>query len=240
MRAFTLGVTQGYEYAAYYLALLFFVLLLGIVLTREIALRLKGSSLFFKKAPQPHKHGYIGFSYLMLLLLGFWHSSSLVMDSKLLHEKHMIIGSVIPLAVYDILLGVMGIVLTLTASRDFPHKTIKNVASGTLDEHATVTYSEMIEHAFYQGLNLAQITFFHCLTRYGTFLFAKIILYLLLTALWLVRDHFPVNKFSDNYTKKENVQSTLLIKALYRIKKYQYVFYKHFIFFGLSLSMVSQ
>ena len=161
MRMFTLGVTQGYEYTAYYLALLFFVLLLGIVLTRELALRLKGSSLFFKKAPQPHKHGYIGFSYLMLLLLGFWHSSSLVMDSKLLPEKHMIIGSVIPLAVYDILLGVMGIVLTLTASRDFPHKTIKNVASGTLDEHATVTYSEMIEHAFYQGMNLAQITFLH-------------------------------------------------------------------------------
>ncbi len=239
---FTPTATQGYEYAAYVLSFVFFLSLFGIVITKEVSLRSNGSSLFFKKAPQPYKHGYIGFAYLLLLLLGFWHSSSLVTDSKSLQgtKQHMIIGTLIPLAIYDILLGVMGIVLTLTASRDFPHKTIKNVASGTLDEHATVTYSEMIEHAFYQGLNLAQIIFFHFLTHYGTFLFAKIILYLLLTGLWLFRDKFPVNKFSDNYNKKENVKSTFLIKTLYRIKKYQYVFYKHFIFFGLSLSMVSR
>lgn len=234
--------TQGYEYAAYVLSSIFFLSLLGIVVTKEISLRFNGSSLFFKKAPQPYKHGLFGFAYLLLLLLGFWHSASLVTDSKTLQgtKQHMIIGTLMLLAVYDILLGLLGILLTLSASRDFPHKTVKNVASGTLDEHATVTYSEMMEHLFYQGLNLAQIIFFHFLTHYGTFLYAKIVLYLLLTGTWLLRDKFPVNKFSDNYDKKENVKSTFLIKALYRIKKYQYVFYKHFIFFGLSLSMVSR
>ena len=58
---------------------------------------------------------------------------------------------------YDIMLGVLGIATAYTAASDFkiahsgPH--IRNKASGVLDEDATVTYSEMIEHVFYQILN---------------------------------------------------------------------------------------
>ena len=57
------------------------------------------------------------------------------------------------------MLGLSGTALTLTAARDFgpAHGRVRNVASGALDEKATVTSSEMIEHAFYQLLNLAQV-----------------------------------------------------------------------------------
>jgi hypothetical protein len=58
--------------------------------------------------------------------------------------------------IYDSILGVLGIALTLSAAGDFQHKNVKNVASGVLDEHATVTYGEMIEHSFYQ------VSFFDC------------------------------------------------------------------------------
>ena len=48
-----------------------------------------------------------------------------------------------------------GTTATLTAATDFQHhKHAKNKASGTLDEQSTVTYSEMMEHSFYQMLNL--------------------------------------------------------------------------------------
>lgn len=62
---------------------------------------------------------------------------------------------------YDIILGVLGTTLALSAAFEFKHKHVRNVASGTLDEHATVTFAEMIEHSFYQGLNLFQIMFLH-------------------------------------------------------------------------------
>ena len=52
---------------------------------------------------------------------------------------------------------------------------------------------------------------------------------------WLVRDQFPVNKFSDNYTKGQN--KTSLISLLYRAKKYQYIFYKHVLLHGLNVSV---
>ena len=56
------------------------------------------------------------------------------------------------------------------------------------------------------------------------------------TSPWLFRDFFPINKFSDNYTKIDE-KSTWLIRALYRVKKYQYVFYKHFLLHGLNISV---
>ena len=60
--------------------------------------------------------------------------------------------------VYDICIGILGTAATLTAARAFPHKTLVNAPgqSGTLSEHAYVTQSEMIEHSFYQMLNLIQ------------------------------------------------------------------------------------
>jgi hypothetical protein len=63
----------------------------------------------------------------------------------------------------------------------------------------------------------------------------RVVLLFLVTSPWLVRSWFPVNKFSDNYIK-ENEKSTPLVKLLYRIKKYQYVFYKHFVLHGLNIS----
>jgi len=53
---------------------------------------------------------------------------------------------------HAILLPAVGIVLSLTAAFDFrkAHARVKNVASGTLDDDQTVTFSEMVEHSFYQ------------------------------------------------------------------------------------------
>ena len=50
-----------------------------------------------------------------------------------------------------------------SAAEDFKwlHRNVKNKASGVLDREATVTYNEMIEHVFYQILNLVQILFLH-------------------------------------------------------------------------------
>ena len=59
---------------------------------------------------------------------------------------------------YDIYLGCSGMLLAYTAARDFPLRTIRNAPgqSGTLSEKAIVTQAEMIEHLFYQFLNLWQ------------------------------------------------------------------------------------
>jgi hypothetical protein len=136
---------------------------------------------------------------------------------------------------YDVVLGIIGISLALSAAFEFKHKNVRNVASGTLDEHATVTYGEMIEHSFYQGINLVQIVFLHCITPHIPQV-QRIFWALLVTSPWLIRKYFPVNHFSDNYTKIDE-KSTDFIRLLYRIKKYQYVFYKHFLLHGLNLSV---
>ena len=86
-------------------------------------------------------HRVSGAIYLLWLLIGYTKAIFIDIDTDI----------DIPIGIYDIVLGILGIILTLTAARDFKHKGIKNVASGTLDEHATVTNDEMIEHSFYQG-----------------------------------------------------------------------------------------
>lgn len=191
--------------------------------------------LFFVRKGQ--KHALTGLCYLLWLVLGFgdaiWPSLS---GSAAVRHFY-----------YDVILGCLGTVLTLSAAYGFNHQRIQNVASGTLDEHATVTHAEMIEHSFYQLLNLAQVVFLH-----GTaYLFASdtssssptidrkllgLALALVPTALWLVRDRFPVHPFSANYVKIDE-RSTVLVRLLYRLKKYQYVFYKHFMLHGLNLSV---
>jgi hypothetical protein len=52
-------------------------------------------------------------------------------------------------------------VLSLTAAFEFQHKRVKNVASGALDPHATISHSEMIEHAWYEALNCGQALYLH-------------------------------------------------------------------------------
>lgn len=68
--------------------------------------------------------------------------------------------------IYDVALSCLGILATLTAARDFPHRKVRNQPgqSGTLSVHATVTQGEMMEHAFYQFLNLCQALYLHWLT----------------------------------------------------------------------------
>jgi hypothetical protein len=142
--------------------------------------------------------------------------------------------------VYDIFLGIIAITATLTAAFDFQkaHSHVKNVASGTLEKEATVTYSEMIEHSFYQILNLLQILFIHSLVIIDNYpLHTRLFFAFIASSFWFFRSLFPVNKFSDNYTKGQDTLS--LISILYRTKKYQYVFYKHFLLHGLILSLAA-
>ena len=53
---------------------------------------------------------------------------------------------------------------------------------------------------------------------------------------WCWRSYFPVNSFSANYVKVGR-NSTQLTRLLYRIKKWQYVFYKHCLLHGLNASV---
>lgn len=185
--------------------------------------------LFFHLIAQPRvftkrhgrRHAITGAIYLCWLLLGF------------VDAVYSING--FTAWIYDALLGVLGILLTLSAAADFQHKKVKNVASGTLDEHATVTHGEMIEHAYYQGINLIQITYLHAL-QLSINLGLRVVCCLLVTAPWYLRDLFPVNRFSDNYNKIDS-KSNAFIRLLYRLKKYQYVFYKHFLLHGLNISL---
>ena len=90
------------------------------------------------------RHAQTGLAYLTWLAVGF------------LSTIFMTVNTATAVA-FDAVLGTLGISLTLTAAHEFGHKNVRNRASGTLDEDATVTYDEMIEHAFYQGLNLFQV-----------------------------------------------------------------------------------
>lgn len=176
--------------------------------------------MFLKK--HGRKHALTGLAYLLLITLEF------------VDIVKPICPTWFPIA-FHIVLGIAGTTLTLLAAIEFQHKNVKNFASGTLDEHATVTYNEMIEHAFYQGLNLLQIIYLH-LIQPEMPLVARLGLLSVVTLPWYFRDRFPVNRFSDNYNEID-VRSSFLIRLLYRIKKYQYVFYKHFLLHGLNITV---
>ena len=55
----------------------------------------------------------------------------------------------------------------LSAAFDFhrAHAQVQNRASGALEQEATITYSEVLEHSFYQMLNIAHIVFLHGVCR---------------------------------------------------------------------------
>ena len=157
---------------------------------------------------------------------------------------------------YDVILGGLGILATLTAARDFPHKLVANATgqSGTLNKKAIVTQSEMLEHAFYQGLNLCQALYLHAQYRhrhtnendYASMVYRMSLLFLV-TAPWLVRHWFPVSSFSHNWNKRyqnkndndRQISGSHLEVILYRIKKSQYLFYKHVIFHGVNISVAT-
>jgi len=146
---------------------------------------------------------------------------------------------------YDTILGFLGITTTLTAARDFPHKYVQNAKgqSGSLSQKALVTQREMVEHSFYQALNLLQAWYLHYLSTTSTtasgFWHPWLALWLV-TSPWLVRGYFPVHSFSHNWNVTPEHQRTPQETVLYRIKKGQYLFYKHVLLHGLNISMALQ
>ncbi len=174
------------------------------------------------------RHAKTGAAYLAWLAIGF--------ISMITSFTGTNVG--MPPVVYDTVLGALGIALTLTAARDFGHKNVHNRASGTLDEDATVSYDEMIEHAFYQGVNLVQALFLAFVSQPSTSLCARAAAACACTAPWLFRSAFPVHSFSKNYSDSSSQSQHFIIRFLYRIKKWQYVFYKHCLLHGLNVSLV--
>jgi len=172
------------------------------------------------------RHRLVGLLYLLCLGVGFFDLFAQKELSKF---------------VFHVVLGITGTVLTLTAAYDFKfHEKVRNHASGTLEKETKVSFDEMIEHSFYQGLNLAQIVFLHLVggvNEGGEITFVERgVLLCFATAPWLIRSRFPVNSFSKNYANIPLQEySTELL--LYRIKKWQYVFWKHCLFHGLNISL---
>ena len=155
---------------------------------------------------------------------------------------------------FDVLLGVAGTTLTLTAAYDFKHAheedRVRNKASGPLDPDQTVTFEEMLEHSFYQALNLCQVAFLHLVARVDESdralgrrhmslgsLAPRLTLLSAVTVPWVFRGAFPTNRFSDNYDAKKGRDPWGVTSLLYRMKKYQYVFYKHFMLHGLNVGV---
>jgi hypothetical protein len=140
---------------------------------------------------------------------------------------------------YDTVLGLLGITTTLTAARDFPHKLVKNAKgqSGSLSSKALVTQAEMVEHSFYQGLNLLQAWYLH---RLPTDPSRKLLALYCVTSPWLLRGGFPVHSFSHNWQITPESQRTPEETILYRIKKAQYLFYKHVLLHGVNISVALQ
>ena len=174
------------------------------------------------------RHRISGFVYLVVLLLGY-------------ADLHLgFLWRLKYRCVYDFILPSLGTVLTLTAAFDFKdaHSRVQNIASGVLDSDAIVTFSEMLEHSFYQILNAVQIAFLGVVTRIEMPEWCRWILLLCATAPWLLRQLFPVNHFSDNYTKAGRVKWALT-SILYRLKKYQYLLYKHCLLHGLNVSVTT-
>jgi hypothetical protein len=129
---------------------------------------------------------------------------------------------------------------TLTAARDFPHRHVKNAEgqSGSLSTKAIITQAEMMEHAFYQVLNLIQVVYLHGLARWTVDapLAYRLVTLFFATSPWWIRRHFPVHSFSNNWKQTPKEKRTDIEVVLYMIKKSQYVFYKHFVLHGLNIS----
>jgi hypothetical protein len=171
-----------------------------------------------------------------------------------------------------VLLPVLGTVLALTAASDFKeaHRRVVNVASGALDQDQTVSYSEMLEHSFYQGVNVFQALYVHgllppmlgssssgpsgSLVAGGGVMWHRAVAFLLASSPWIVRPLFPINSFSANYSNSNSTSISTGTKKklddhvmrdpasvtsiMYRVKKWQYVFYKHALLHGLNASLV--
>ncbi len=183
-------------------------------------------SMFTRRHGRAHR--LLGAAHLALLALG-------VADVALWHwHAHAGGARAATRLTYDMALSACGVALALSAAAAFDHRNVVNKASGALDVDATVTHAEMVEHAFYQGLNLVQILYLHALPRVRAAAGAPgcVAACLVATSPWLVRQRFPVHSFSANYATAPWTRTALL----YRLKKYQYVLYKHALLHGLNIS----
>ena len=177
-------------------------------------------------------HRLCGLVYFLYLIFG-------VADARL----HLLPRRSAPLWTYDAICSLLGLATAYSAYSDFgaAHRRVKNDASGILDEAATVSEGEMLEHCFYQCLNLVQVSYLHLLAMRrpvggsgdGVL---RLALAFATTLPWLWRGAFPVNSFSENYKHPTKGGTTPLIRVLYRLKKYQYLFYKHALLHGLNVS----
>ena len=201
---------------------LFFLIVVGIALAHA-------SSLFLDQHGWSHR--LAGACNLIWLVYG-----SLTVSDQEGQEQYGLL--------YDIVLGCLGVTATLTAARDFPHRYVQNAAgqSGTLSEKAMVTHAEMMEHAFYQFLNLWQALYLHLLAKNPDewSMWQRWMLLLVVTAPWYVRYLFPVHSFSHNWKKTPVERRSNLETIMYRFKKGQYLFYKHVILHGVNLSLCLQ
>jgi hypothetical protein len=175
-------------------------------------------------------------------LSGAFHLCWLVYGCLTVHQQ---VRNATASFVYDVVLGAGGLTATLTAARDFPHRHVRNATgqSGILSDAALVTQAEMIEHAFYQFLNLWQALYLHYFAAwYGRDLspWHQWLALLIVTAPWLLRHYFPVHSFSQNWKgshPQSHERSSRLETALYRVKKAQYLFYKHVVLHGVNLAV---
>jgi len=206
---------------------------------------LRHKSMFTKRFARRHR--LAGLVYLMWLLFGYTHLCGELLIQ--IEPLEVVFSSFLPMRMgvascaklsvkfYDITLGLLGLALTLTAASEFSfHKKVKNPASGALDQRATITLDEMIEHSFYQGVNIVQAAYLHTIDWFPENLCWRLAWLSLATAPWLFRQRFPVNSFSANYAGKP----ATLIGTLYRLKKAQYILYKHFLLHGLNISVAIQ
>lgn len=141
---------------------------------------------------------------------------------------------------YDVGLSVVGFATAFSAAKEFGGAAVHrkgSAASGILDEHATVSTAEMMEHCFYQLLNLGQILYLYAIARLDESPLARACLCVLMLLPWLFRGLFPINSFSANYAKPGVGGSTRLIRFLYRMKKYQYILYKHALLHGVNVTV---
>ena len=158
---------------------LFFFVLTSIVLRR------------FKKLFLPRfgrRHSAAGAAYLTWIALGIFDLGQRTAHNELTACRRT------QYFLYDMFLGLLGIVVTLSAAFDFKHDKVvnpKGVVSGTLADSATVSFSEMIEHSFYQGLNLSQAIYLHLLASGSAdSLLARAAALYFTTSTWLLRGWF--------------------------------------------------
>ena len=225
------SVAEQWIYSSRLLALVGLKAFLGIVIVICLA---NSPTLFFQSHGWSHRlAGAVHLAWLSLgAITSYTTSSSSSRDFFFL---------------YDVLLGVFGTVATLSAARDFPHKLVKNTKgqSGTLHRKAIVTQEEMLEHSFYQVLNLVQSVYLHASARIRhqhhdknelQTLLVRLALLWLATLPWAIRHWFPVHSFSSNWKlyKRQSNESEVI---MYRIKKAQYLFYKHVILHGVNISV---